>query len=59
MIRRTVGAAVTAGALPIPGMLDLDRVEPDPAEPAPVDIVVRRIRLTSGDSAPSPGAPKD
>ena len=50
-----VGAVVTASALLLPGMLDLDRAEPEAAEDdSEVDIVVTRISMHESDPSPLP-----
>jgi DHA3 family tetracycline resistance protein-like MFS transporter len=50
-----IGAVVTASALLLPGMLDLDKPEP-PSEPgdADVDVVVTRIRMHESDPSALP-----
>jgi hypothetical protein len=49
-----IGALVTASALLLPGMLDIDRDEAPAAEPANLDVVVTRIRMHEGDPSPLP-----
>jgi DHA3 family tetracycline resistance protein-like MFS transporter len=50
-----IGAAVTASALLLPGMLDLDRAaEPEPLAPDEVDVVVTRIHLHESDPSALP-----
>ncbi len=48
-----IGAVVTASALLLPGMLDLDRDE-EPAAAGDLDVVVTRIRMHEGDPSPLP-----
>ena len=48
-----IGAVVTASALLLPGMLDLDRDE-EPAEAGDLDVVVTRIRMHEGEPSPLP-----
>ena len=50
-----IGAVVTASALLLPGMLDLDRAEPKPAaDDSEVDVVVTRISMHESDPSPLP-----
>ena len=48
-----IGAVVTASALLLPGMLDLDRDE-EPGEAGDVDVVVTRIRMQESDPSALP-----
>jgi len=48
-----IGAVVTASALLLPGMLDLDRDE-EPGEAGDVDVVVTRIRMHESDPSALP-----
>jgi predicted transcriptional regulator len=50
---RRPAAVVTASALLLPGMLDLDRDE-EPGEAGDVDVVVTRIRMHEGDPSALP-----
>jgi hypothetical protein len=50
-----IGAVVTASALLLPGMLDLDRAEPGTAAAdSDVDVVVTRISMHESDPSPVP-----
>ena len=50
-----IGGVVTASALLLPGMLDLDRAEPTtPAGDSEIDVVVTRISMHESDPSPLP-----
>jgi DHA3 family tetracycline resistance protein-like MFS transporter len=53
-----VGAVITAGALLLPGMLDLDRAEPDAAAEAEIEVVVRRLRVRDAGIAEASEQPR-
>jgi len=51
-----IGAVVTASALLLPGMLELDRAaEPEPVASDEVDVVLTRIRIYESDPSALPG----
>ena len=51
------GAAITLGALFLPGMRDVERHEPATESPEPLDVVVARITLRNGDVGAAAAAP--
>ncbi|HYX84870.1 MAG TPA: MFS transporter [Gaiellales bacterium] len=53
-----VGAVITAGALLLPGMLDLDRAEPEAAAEAEIEVVVRRLRVRDAGIAEASEQPR-
>ena len=53
-----VGAVITAGALLLPGMLDLDRAEPEAGAEAEIEVVVRRLRVRDAGIAEASEQPR-
>ena len=53
-----VGAVITAAALLLPGMLDLDRAEPEAAAEAEIEVVVRRLRVRDAGIAEASEQPR-